>query len=597
MLWLALVASSTLCGFAVIEVVRRASLTVVVQVSLAWLIGSLGTGAVLFAVNFFVPINIVTTGVICAAEFYACYLYFRTWRGWLVREKGARFSLMFESTWKFFLAVSATGVVSSVYLLASFWHFPWGMPEGASGVIDLEVSFIESVLSGVNKWRSNVIMYKDPRLMGQKFLQPTLPLLFAAGLCAMGAGYDAASVFIGWMNCVASAALGYYVFAHVTQFPLYATVCFICNSGWAFFRHAFGDCPDGDLVRDVCARCPVAWYQTLGYFLCFSKSASYTIPMALVVMLFIQMVSERGAHLYYLLAGVVMVLIPSPGVSIALFIMATCYPSSFRTFGPFCACILFKMIGLRIKSFPIWRECQMQGVFFAPFFFLHDAFGPLSFGLWLWPVAVLSIQHLHRLAVCFAAFIFHAFFRIGNGQEESILAMTSVVLPIVACLFVDAQQDIERSLASPASKGIFLGIRIVITSTIILGCAISLNRMRIVEVLSDDDIELGKWILSNIPRKARILTECHALTPATVIAGRQILCGDVQTLWRGGSNVTAALRIVNELERTKNALDIMNRLKSHFVLSRIGDALSFIANETNLTVLFSNKHWTLYTTR
>ena len=574
-----------------------ASLTVVVQVSLAWLIGSLGTGAILFAVNFFVPINFLTTGLICVAEFYACYLYFRTWRGWLVREKGAKFNIAFENTWKFFLAVSATGFVSSVYLLSSFWNFPREIPEGPSGVIDLEMSFIASVLSGVNKWRSNIILYKDPQLMGQKFLHPTLPLLFTAGLCAMGAGYDAASVLIGWMNCVASAALSYYMFAHLTQFPLYATVCFICNSGWAFFRHALGNCPDGDLVRNVCGRCPVAWYQTLGYFLCFSKSASYTIPMALVVMLFIQMVSERGAQRYYLLAGVVLVLIPSPGVSIGVLLMATCYPSSFRTFAPFCVCIIFKMIGLRIKSFPIWREAQMQGVFFSPCAFLHDAFGPLSFGLWLWPLAVSSIQQLHRLAVCFAALIFHAFFRIGNGQEESILCITSVMLPMVACLFVDAQQDIERSLTSQASKGIFLGIRIVITWTVILGFAISLNRMRVIEVLSGDDIELGKWLLSNVPRKARIITDCHEFIPATVIAGRQILCGDVQTLWRGGSNVTAALRIINEMERTKNVINVMNRLKSHFVLSRIGDALSFITNETNLTVLFSNKHWTLYTNR
>lgn len=592
MLWLALATSSTMLGFAVVEVVRCESFTFIVHLSLGWLLGSLLTAVAFFVINFLLPINFFTASILCVLEFYICYIYVQKWRPKRKTKSKGDLRIVFELTWKFYFSVAITALIASFHLFFSYSNFPYEIPKIAKGLIDSEMSFISSVLKGVNRRRSHIAFYKNPRVANEYFTEPVLPLLFTTGLCAMGAGYGAASMFIGWMNSVATAAILYYSLAHYTKYTLTAVICFLFNSGWAFLRYTFGDCKDGDLVHDICFKVPVPWYPTFGYFLCFSKAAGYTIPLSIMILLLIQMVRPTDSTPNYILACVLFVLIPSPTTSIVIYLAAGCFPTSFSKFWP-CGVILpFNFFLLKPRLFPVWREYQMAGVFFGVVMFLIDAFGPLVLAI---PLSLLSsgtVHHVHRLCVFFSLIILPALFRLGNGSDDSILAITAVVLPFLCCAFGDLLFDIYESLSSPAVQGITRGILIVVVFSIVFGGFVNMARMKTVYVATDEDIECGKWIEKNVPRHALVISNSRTFSPVTAFAGRQILCGDLRSLWWSGAKLTKSLQLLREIERAQSPTDVMNRIGSKFVV--VQTKMPF-CNTSNLTRLYSSKSWEVYT--
>jgi hypothetical protein len=600
MFWLILAVSATLFGYVLLEGFQQEAFSFFAQLSVAWLVGSLATGLVCFIVNLIFPINAFVVLVICGIEFYLAYHYFRLIRPASAAQSRGRHGFRLEHAPTFYLFLGLTGIVSSVHLFRVYRGFPESFPASALHIFDSEASFIASVRFGVNKRRSHVLLYKDPQIAGHSFSGPTVPLLFMTALGALGADYSCASFVVCFMNTLASAVLVYNAAALVTPYPFIGGLCFLFNGGWASFRAFFNkDCTNGDWVHEICFRTPVPMYQTIGHFLSLSKAASYSIPMAIVSLMIAHSGKARTSFwLSHRSAGLLAALIPSPATSAGVFLVASCFPSTLVGFMPFAISILPKLLHIHIRAYPVWREYQMAGVFFSAVTSWWDSYGPMLIAI-VFPFFVThTLAVLHRWAAFVATFLLLEFFRLGSDSFDNILAVTAVCAPIFAALFVETLAFLKQIATDAQTSGIVNVVLAFVVIGFVSGGLISIVAIGSVHEQSAGqlDADCGRWILTHLKRKEVIASDALPLCPATVFAGRQIICGDLRAMWLRDANVTRGLKVVREIERVGNPAEVLDRIGVRYFLLLNGTKLFNVVERavSDFQVVFSNEKWSLF---
>lgn len=598
-LYLLFVATTMIFGHFLILLIRMEPYQLCFQLSASWLLGSMSTSLIYYLAHFILPINLVTTSMVIGAQLFMSI----TIRQVLISIHKSKYHPHFrllpeKSPWIYILLCLVT-IIAGTNLILTYSKFPNELPAASRSVFDIESSFVSSVRRGVNKRRRNVFYYKDPLILGQTFNMPSFPLLYICGMCSLFGNYIEASIVVCLLNILATTVF-IYTFAQMhTKNAFLTSLAYLFNSGWAFFRAYFGDnCPTNDYVHDVCSKIPIPWYQTVSFFLSFLKSSSYTIPMTLFIinMLFNNSSIKRFRR-FYLIAGIFSILLPNPSTTCALFIFASCIPNCWKFFMPFAIPAVLKMKGITIRSFPIWREYQMTGIFFSPFVSMFDSFGPVIFTIMLPFLGTPTMIAFRNYTSAVSCLILLVFFRIGNEYFENIIAITSVCLPIFIVVFINTLSYFIHMSKDPHYNGVAWSFCIIFLGCFIAGGLMHLKKVEATKIpgLDKNDIEIAEFIVSKTKKKSIITTETDPLNPATVIAGRQILCGPFKDLWYRGANITTALNNYREIERNNKASDVMARLGSQYLMCKIGSKLHSIAtsDQTQGTTIYQNQKWML----
>ncbi|OHT16573.1 hypothetical protein TRFO_13180 [Tritrichomonas foetus] len=600
MFWLIFVISSTLLGWSIVQIIRLSYLPFFVNLGLAWTIGSMISSLGIFIIHFILPLNAFILVLIIAGQMALIYYIQQYLHTKFKNDYNSTFQIRLENSPKYYLVLFIIAVFSTYHLLKSYSNFPDQIPAESREIIDSEMSFIASIRYGVNKRRRNIFFYKDPQNLNQHYSSATLPLLFTASMCSLGCGYAEASVFIAFLNTMTTAIFVFYYTFFFSKHAFSITLCFMLNGGWSIFRALFGStCENNDYLRNVCARAPVPWHSTFGVLLSYSKSASFSIPLSIISILFSQFSRKQNTlRMQYLIGGIAASLIPNVGPSMCVFLIASCFAPSFKYFMPFAVSIIPKLFGVKIHNFPIWREYQMAGIFYAPIMTWLDQFGPMIISIFM-PIRSLDDQFtLHRFLAFASGFLLLNFFRFGNGNFENILAVTSTILPAICMHFVEDLYEFVNFTKDQLKRSVISTLSFLLYLTFIMSGILSIYTLTQKNTigLTNVDSECGNWMRKNLHKNDVIFSESVSFNPASNIAGRQIVCGDLKSLWSSGSNVTAALRLIREVERLHNPYEVMNRMNIQYFLVSEGSAFANMAIQagSNFSRVYQNVKWTLY---
>lgn len=298
------------------------------------------------------------------------------------------------------------------------------------------------------------LFFNDPMRNFKTFSLPSFPLIYLSLLNASGLSYSEASVILCFLNIVAT-SIAVLFFSHFffKIFDVSIVVIFLFCSGWSFYHfcqnpYLLTEPLDFDLIHSFGSTRKSPFFSPIWNLLSYSKHTSFAIPMALMSLALAHVPNARKKTTYTL-AGFLVALNPSPAVSVALSISLLFYTNSIKYIWPFLLLNIPKLItfnenyllsnantlfSFNIKYNPIWREYQLNGVFYSFIVVWFDSFGPLFF-VFLFSPLILYISHskllTRRFLASFYSFVFLNFFRVGNDYVENITAIISVFLPLV----------------------------------------------------------------------------------------------------------------------------------------------------------------------
>lgn len=600
MFWLIFLASSICFGFTIIQFIRIDLLPLCFYISISWVFGAMFTSIIIFILNFLLPLNwflAFVTIAIQSATIYYIRIYLKKTRKQSYLNIS---SIRLEGPAGLYFLLAFVSVITAIHLFLCFYQFPSKIPSEASDFIDLEMSFISSVRYGINKWRRNLFLYKDPLNLNGYFVNPSLPLLFAAALDALGLDYAESTVIISFLNTVSTAVFIYHYMAYFSHHPLLCSICFMFNGSLTFFRILFGEtCQNNDYVRNICYRTQVPWYSLIGSLMTFSKEFSFALPLSIISLLFAQYPNRQNAgRQYYLIAGIAAALNPSVGSSTCLFLVCSCFSKSFKYVMPFILTLIPKFFKINFQNFPIWREYQMYGIFYACIVVWFDQFGPMLISMFIPISAADDNITVHRFLAFASGFLLINLNRFGNSYFENVIAIMTVILPSICIYFVEDLNYITKFFKNQLYRGILSAIAIFIYVSFIAGGIAGIFHISDVpmKLLSAPDIDCGKWIIKNIKRYETILSEPIKHNPGSLISGRQLLCGDLNMVWKSGANVTQSLRLIRQVEITKKPKQIMNIINSNYFATIKGTLLNDLARRgrSNLVLLYENQKYEIY---
>jgi hypothetical protein len=410
---------------------------------------------------------------------------------------------------------------------------------------------------------------------------------------AIGGPFEAISFLVCFLNTLSTASIIYWYAALLTRFPILVSLVYLFNGGWAAL-HAFSkpDCRTGDLVHDICFRAFVPMRQILGYFLSFSKTDSYAIPLSIATIAFVPM--QRGWRICTF-TGFLAALTPNTAASAAAFAFGSCFSSGFLYFIPFALFLVPRLSSLALRAYPLWREYQMAGAFFAPIVSWWDMLGPLFFGM-IPTYRSQALVWVHRMLAYMAVFLLLELFRFGHDQSDNILAICGVAMPFLAVNFMEVVSQLWLSRSRSVAKGVAQSLLGAVFVVGVAGGALGILSLHRKSVgISTVAWDAGEWIRRNVEKGEVIIANAEALVPATVVAGRQIFCGEIGALWRRGANLRFGLQMVRHIERTGQVARSMSQLGVNLMFTRKGTRLEEVAAaDPKLIVVYLNEAWTLY---
>ena len=311
----------------------------------------------------------------------------------------------------------------------------------------------------------------------------------------------------------------------------------------------------------------------------------FSIPIALLVLDITT--NRRKEHPYrYYLAGLMSAFVPNPAVSITLFIINSAFADNFKKVMPFAGLLAIKLIGVPIKSFPIWREQQMQGHFCSQITSLFEDYGLLSIVFIFSLLHYTSLSLIHRDFTFAAAWVYTFFIRVGNDVTNNVLAQQACILPLLCGILSDWYHSVTNSYYTSILRKSLFKIYIVsfILGGIICGIRISSCHIDAYDLYS---LDASKWIRTQLSAHELVLTEPNMFNPVS-LAGRQIICGNYTSVWKRGGNITNVVPILREAE-SGGWISLAEKLKVHWVV--IPSTTKY--STEGLEVFSENSHWRL----
>jgi hypothetical protein len=377
-----------------------------------------------------------------------------------------------------------------------------------------------------------------------------LPLLFAASLEATDLSFLDVLVVTAMMNSMAAAAAMFRLASKFfAQRQFLATLLFLFGGSWGLLQTFGRTLVDEDFVNETGRGAPTPHFYMFGIHLCFSLGGTFAIPMALSALFFAQ-----GGALpvpRFFTAGILMTLNPSLATTIAFFICVSNYSDAFRYVMPFALSILPKCIGVRFVIKPLWREYQMQGVFFAELISFVDSIGLPYLALFASVLFWKERLYFHRCLSSLTAFALLCVVRQGNGHMANDVAISAIFLPFLHINFLKVVDRLREGVTRRMWRGIAMMASCMAIGLVLGSGAVTCRRMMFTR-MSGFHPDMFQWaVLLNqmVPRGETVLTHLQRFNPVSLIAGRQLVLGSYDDLWLRGNDYLPAWVLYEQLAR------------------------------------------------
>ncbi|KAH0796069.1 hypothetical protein GPJ56_000137 [Histomonas meleagridis] len=508
-----------------------------------------------------------------------------------------------EQTPYVYLSFIIVSLVTIKYSKIAFDSFPKEIPRFGKFIIESEYSFISSILTGVNTHREQFWKLRDPNLVNATFsFSQSIPLYYCASLMECGANYSEVSLLISFINSLCTtSAIFFFCRFFAPNLQFWVVMCYFFGGSWALFKllnPQYSSNTDLDFVHQCGIGGQTPHYQTFSFHFIISKVSSFVIPICIFAMTCIQGSQRpfvKSLPSYYILVGLLATLIPSTATSICFFIFASNYKHAILYVLPFALSLIPKVISERFSYFPVWREYQMQGIFFAHFVTFLDSYGLPYLFMFFFPFAISSNNndvYEHRVLTGLVVFVIMCFMREGISLFANDLVVSSIFLPMIMMNFIIILNNIKNSKRKMKGFGLLIFI-ICFGICIISGC-ISINRIFREKVKETDvnAINIGNWIIDNIPNDETILTNSID-NPVSFISGYQTLVSNYDNMFLKGYNIFISTKILDIIKKFNNGAEIMNELNMTYLVENVQNPI-VIANMTQrkyFDVLNQNGEW------
>ncbi|OHS96860.1 hypothetical protein TRFO_09765 [Tritrichomonas foetus] len=618
---LAYFTASTVLGYLIVLLFLRKSWQICTHIFSGWIIGQILCSFLLFLFTFISSITIeILVSLILVEMGISFFIFLYLWNNF----DHSLFEISFEESFSYYFSILTIAVISYVYLSNIYSNVPYSVPFISIPTFDEELSFISSVLYGINSKKADIsilnntskfnlfnaskcyfnkifdqILFNDPFNMKEKYKQPTIPLLYVVGCCALGLPINDALFIIHFLNILATTAFLFYFATLQGGKRFLFIICMMLNGGWAFFRFFFIYDSSCDFIFNNGYRTHLPIYHFLTHHLSFSLSSSYSIPLAILSLCYSE--NELSDVNSYLFGGFLASLIPNFLTSISVFAISFCHPNCVKIIFPFLVSLIPKILKENLIVQPVWREFQNEGYYFSHLLIWFESFGPVFLATihLLFNYKDKSFYHLFlsRLSL----FLLLNIIRDGNDIYETSIAINSVFLPFIILYSLESLFNIKYYFSKNGSlKGFVNAIVGIVIFTYIAGGGINIIKTRenTIEVLNEYDLRLSEYINDNInTNETFYVLNPKSMNPITILLGRQLFMGNTTFVWKRGGDIQFALSDFLEIDQSGNISSILKKYNFHYLL--IHNEIKEDAFNLSLTcfrTLFSNEKWNLYTT-
>ncbi|EAY08964.1 hypothetical protein TVAG_486110 [Trichomonas vaginalis G3] len=549
MFWILPIVSSIWLGYELIPFLKVRDLNIMMRIFSGWLLGVQITAMALYVINFIIPFNFVIVLIISGGEIAGSLV---------LHKKGQKSTLSFEKAPWFIAFIAFVAGCSFKHLSGVYKLAPEQSPTALTPIMDRELSFIHSVLYGLNNRRRNVLFYADPMISGKYYYGYSLPLLYTASLMSTGLSYSGASIVICFINTMATAFSIFNFAKKYTRWPALAAFVYMFSGSWAgflYFKAANRLNPNNDLVHQLSKSHTTVWYHLFGYLLSLSKATSFTIAYSQYSIFW--MPSD--------LSAIFAACCPSVASSAALF--ATLFGMQNEN-KMLIGCTLTLI--LRIFPFdwtykPLFREAEMRGTFFAPIVIWWVGLGPIftiiAVFFWVLPKSTFKYYFLSTVG----PFLLLNFFREGNDHLQNSLAIACTLYPLSIVAFVELMRRFINWPDDEENKGIAAFFMTFTIAFLLFGGFIVSRRLEFPRqyMISDEDKEAIQW-LRKIPKDSIVYGSPKQMSPIAV-SGRQQFLGNKHELFALGVNIKKRLEEVSQL--STEDINVWKQLKITHVLA------------------------------
>lgn len=532
MFWIVPLVSSIWLGYELIPFLKVRDLTFFTRLFSGWLIGVQITAICYYIINFILPINFITVLLLSGGQIAGALV---------IHRKGQKSNFTFDRTPWFVAFITFVAGASLKHLAGVYKYVPDQSPTALLPIMDREISFIHSVLYGVNLRRHNILFYADPMIMGKYFYGYSLPLLYTASLMATGLSYGGASIIVCFINTMATAFSIFSFAKKYTKWPGLASFVYMFAGSWAgylYFKAANRLNPNNDLVHQISKSHTTVWYHLFGYLLSIPKSTSFTIAYSQFAIFW------QPSNLSPIMAACC----PSVATSIALFATLFGMQNENKFLIGSAATLILRLIPFDFTYKPLFREAEMRGTFFAPIVIWWVGLGPLFtiivIFFWILPKS----QFKYYFLATIGPFLVLNFFREGNDHLQNSLAIASTLYPLAVVAFAELMRRFIAWPEDEENKGIATFFMTFLIAFLLFGGFVVSRRLEFPrqQVLTAEDLEAVTW-LRKIPRDSVVYGSNTMMSPIA-LSGRQQFLGNKHELFALGVSIKERLEEVSKLD-------------------------------------------------
>ncbi|KAK8900366.1 hypothetical protein M9Y10_002693 [Tritrichomonas musculus] len=675
---------SAFFGFSIISLINVTQGLLISQILSGWCLGSMIISSIAFVTSYFFPLTFLHTIFLLIIMFAISFIiifiqFYRT------NKLFGPSTIRLERAPSFYFSLAIIGLFMLFYINSSFDNFPDLIPAYDRLIFETEHSFISSIISGINNRRKHFLTFSDPYLINQSYTISALPELYAACLVTLASSYPDVTILISFLSSLSTAAaiflLSYYYSPESSALIVFLYFFNGGSSIYNFFNGPKNEIPHfivENLTMSLypsfsssnysstiantldgvhnCGRGESPHYSIFGVHLAFSKISGFSIPLGIFALGFLHGNQQPGRRqaCNSILSGLFAAFIPSLSTSFTFFIIASNYSQSFMKVMPFAISLLPKIYKSFYIIFPLWREYQMNGIFFSQFVTFSDSIGIPFIFMFLFPFFFFDYNYFHRILTIITGFLFLCFVREGNDSFANDIALSALFIPSITGNFVRTINSLKAKIVGRASftskeenenkndyfdnieekiEGInknlnetenedqnnkeaekeedkisfnvyyqFLGVYnffyYFLIAYIILSGVLNINTILNLKTygLNHKSIQSGNWVGFYSNPNDIILTDAKGMNPAPIAAGRQVILGRASDLWRRGEDTQKQAELLEKNAKENNFINYMIKENINFLLEYKMNLFA-LSNNTYLNyfkVLSENEDWVLF---
>jgi hypothetical protein len=398
------------------------------------------------------------------------------------------------------------------------------------------LALLNSVVNGSNYERTSWFSFKDPYLANATFTRSAVPILYGASLAVLGCDYADIVTLVSFLNTLATAGTFFYFSPQWFGRGRMVMMLVFLIGGSGPLSRALRRTTD-ILETDLGPHIPLIAQ------LSFSLEASFSIPLAVFALTLAQCTGEsslrRSAKSFYVAAGIAAACIPSLAAGTAFFITVSNYAHCALMMMPFALSVIPKAIGSCLVIYPVWREYQVRGVFFAQIVAFFDTIGIPYLAIFLVAWFVNEPVFFHRMLSSIVAFIATCFVRQGMDHIENDIAVTGVVLPMVIVLFMKCLNRLRDRAPSRQTRGVADVLYALVIGYVLVSGIAYLVKIATTRAPGFDDnaVDFGLEVRKVVPSHKIVFNDRRSPNPVSLFAGRQVLFGKAEDVWRRGCDI------------------------------------------------------------